>query len=210
MSVQSLNRWGGAFILVVAAITLVGGLIRFAALEMNAGNLVLGQALYTGASLVGGFAFVALYAPRATRMGKLGFAGFIFSFLGVSLNITPAFLWLASVTGQEWGHAALMYAWGTVPLLVVGTFSSIIGHILFGIAAARSGAYPRWAAYALIASAVVDLPVELPMFGAMFTSIWPLSLVLYVVALAWMGYTVVRSGVRSPANSVASTGAALA
>jgi hypothetical protein len=210
MSAQALNRWGGAFVIVMAALTLVGGLIRFAALELNTGNLVLGQSLYTAVYLVGGFTFVALYAPYATRLGKLGFAGFVLSFLGITLNSIPAFLWLASATGQEWGHAALMYAWVKVPVLIIGGFSAIVGYILFGIAAARSGVYPRRACYALVASALIDLPVELPMIGPMFTMVWPLSLVLYVAALAWMGYTLLRSDQKASASLTTSNNPAIA
>lgn len=194
MSTQTLNRWGGVFVIVMAVLTLVGGLIRFAALELGGGNLVLGQSLYTTVYLVGGFTFVALYAPYATHLGKLGFVGFILSTLGITLNSIPAFLWLAIATGQEWGHTALMYSWGNVPVLIIGGLAAIVGYIFFGLAAARSGVYPRWAGYALVASALIDLPVELPMIGGMFTMIWPLSLALYVVALAWMGFTLVRSG----------------
>ena len=193
MSAQTLNRWGGTFVIVVAVLTLVGGLIRFVALK-NGGDLLPGQSLYTAVYLVGGFTFIALYAPYATQMGKLGFAGFILSFLGITFSSIPAFLWLAIAAGQEWGHAALMFSWGTVPVLVIGGLAAMVGYILFGIAAARSEVYPRWAAYGLVASAVIDLPVELPMIGAMFEMIWPVSLVLYAVSLAWMGYTLVRAG----------------
>lgn len=192
MSTQTLYRWGGVFVIVMAALTLVGGLIRFAALEMGGGNLVLGQSLYTIAYLIGVFTFIALYTPYATRLGKLGFVGFILSTLGITLNSIPAFLWLATANGQEWGHAALMYSWGNVPVLIIGGVSAIIGNILFGTAVVRSGVYPRWAGYALIASALIDLPVELPMIGGMFTMIWPLSLALYAVSLAWMGFMLVR------------------
>lgn len=205
MSAQALNRWSGIFVIIVAVLTLVGGLIRFAALELDTGNLMLGQALYTAAYVVGSLGFVALYAPHATRMGKLGFAGFILSFLGISLNSIASFLWLATVTGQEWGHAALMFAWGTVPILIIGALSAIVGYILFGVAAARSGAYPRWAGYALVASALIDLPVELPMIGAMFTIIWPLSLALFAVALVWMGYTLARGDAWSSVKVAASS-----
>jgi hypothetical protein len=209
MSMQTLNRWGGRFVIVMAVLTLVGGLIRFVALK-NGGNLLPGQSLYTTVYLIGGFTFIALYAPYATRMGKLGFAGFILSFLGISLSSIPAFLWLAIATRQEWGHAALMFSWGTVPVLIIGGLAAIVGYILFGIAAARSRVYPRWAAYALVASAVIDLPVELPMIGAMFEMIWPVSLVLYAVSLAWMGYTLVRAGNQSSASTVPATNPALA
>lgn len=210
MSAQSLNRWGGTFVIVTAVLTLIGGLIRFAALELNTGNLLLGQTIYTAVYLVGGFTFVALYAPHAARMGKTGFVGFILSFLGVTLSSIPAFLWLATASGQEWGHAALMYAWGTTPVLPVGTFCAIVGYILFGIAAARSGVYPRRAAYALVASALIDLPVELPMVGGMFTMIWPVSLALYVAALVWMGYTLARNRTQTRTNPVTANRAALA
>lgn len=203
MSTESLNRWGGTFIIVMAALTLVGGLIRFVAIQFSTGDLVLGQSIYTFVYLVGGFAFVALYAPYATWLGKLGFAGFVLSFLGITLNSIPAFLWLATATGQPWGHEALMYSWGTVPVTVVGGFSAIVGYILFGIAAARSAVYPRGAAYALIASALIDLPVELPMIGAMFQIIWPLSLVLYVVALIWMGISLLRQRSATAPNKAA-------
>jgi hypothetical protein len=190
MSSHTLYRWGGAVTIVTAILIAVGGILRYLYLAQQVGDLVTAQRFFSPAYFLAVFAITALYVVQAIRAGRLGFAGYILLMLGVVFQIPAIFTWIAISSGLPWGHDALMYQWwGGVPFLPVGTYLQIIGLIVFGIATARAGVFPRWAGYCLVIAALVDLPVELPMIGNQLMGLWPISLVFLAVGLAWMGWT---------------------
>ncbi len=189
MSTHTLKRWGGAVTIVTAILTLIGGILRYLAMSQGSADLITAQRVYSPAYFLAVFALTAIYIVQATRVGKLGFVGYILTVLGITLQIPAIFVWIAISAGLPWGHDALMYQWwGGVPFLPVGTYAQIIGLILLGIASARAGVFPRWAGYCLLLAALIDLPVELPMIGNQLTFLWPVSLVLLAVGFIWMGW----------------------
>lgn len=190
MSSHTLYRWGGAVTIVTAILILVGGILRYLSLGQQVGGLDTAQLLYSPAYFLAVFAITAVYIVQAMRAGRLGFAGYILLMLGIIFQIPSIFTWIAISSGMAWGHDALMYQWwGGVPFLPVGTYAEIIGLILFGIATARAGVFPRWAGYCLVIAALVDLPVELPMIGNQLMWLWPISLIFLAVGFIWMGWT---------------------
>jgi hypothetical protein len=127
-------------------------------------------------ALVG--ALVALYADRAGSLGSLGTAGFLVAFVGTVL--VAGANWDGAFTTPSLAQRApqlleaappAVYLFGQA--LSYGLFA--LGWLLLGIAAFRSGAYPR------VASVLVALGALVNFVPAPFTAI------VFGVGVAWMG-----------------------
>jgi hypothetical protein len=194
MTTSNLYRSGGFLTVFSAIATAVLGTLLYLARNHGVGNLQLAQILYSTLYVIGPFVLMSIYFRQAEHIGKLGFTGFILATTGSILLVIPAFLWIAVVNGAKWGHDSLMFSWwGGVPVLPIGTYALIAGYVMFGIASARAGIFPRAAGWLVVMGMLIALPAELPMIGGMFMLLWPLAMVIFGAGLAWMGLTLVRT-----------------
>ena len=147
-----------------------------------------------------------LFAVVHEDLGKLGWTGFIFGALGLSLYIgklywsglhypfvleaSPDFVAKAGLgPGSEPQASAIKIVYNAGALL----FS--FGHLMFGIAMLKAADFPR-------------KPVFMMMAGAFLVGIWPLlpgllqmlSIVvsaIYATGLVWLGISMIRGGVET-------------
>ena len=152
MSVQNQLRWGGLVAMVAALLMIVAAGLRGFGVAPLAGQ----WAIFVYVILLT-FAFTALYAAQAPRMGRLGFAGYVLAILGLGLTQVIAFLILASFTGLAAAHEVQMFAWGPIPILHLAVLANTLGGILFGAATVRAGLFPRWTGLLLIAGEGANL-----------------------------------------------------
>lgn len=145
---------------------------------------------------------------QADRAGRLGFIGFVLTWIGVFLE-TSLFLilllvlpWLAQVApklaGSNNGPPSLFIAF------LVGTILLTLGGILLGIATMRARILPRWAGLMLIIGAVLNI-VDFPLNGAIGSIVGIVSFVLFALALGWMGYTLMSTRSVEAVQSIPAT-----
>jgi hypothetical protein len=130
-----------------------------------------------------------IVARQASPAGWLGFVGFLLTFSGAFLSVSYFVVmhlailpWLA-VHAPKVGDQLLL----TNPAMnLVGTFLSWGGELLLGIATMRARVFSQWAGLLLIVAVVIDF-FSTP--GGIVGSIAsPLSNVVLVLGLGWMGY----------------------
>jgi len=129
----------------------------------------------------------AIYARQATRAGRLGFVGFILTFLGgfllASTSIVPLLIlpWLAQASPKL---AAQLGAGNLPPVLFLYfPFAGLLfmtGAIMLSIATIRAAILPRWASILCLAGVVLNL-VVVPIFSL-------LAFVVLALGLGWIGY----------------------
>ncbi len=156
--------------------------------------------------------FPAAYAFLARATGGMGLVGYVFLFVsglisGIGATVLSLIVpYLAQSVPGSVTAAAPPPAMGNY--LAAAGILRLIGGVVFGAALVRAWTPERYAGMLLILAAVVGL------FGSLFSSVLllgALSRVLLVVALAWMGWTLLRRNVtemepsRAPAER--STGA---
>jgi hypothetical protein len=110
-------------------------------------------------------ALMAIYAAQAEFLGWIGFAGFVLAFLGsllyLGLQFDESFVWpllaaeapsLLDLKGPLFSDAAFMASYLVMGLLFMS------GWLVFGVATARAGIFPRLSG--------ILLAVGMPVFGA--------------------------------------------
>lgn len=144
---RSFIRWGALGAILAGLAGTVSGIIDLATVGSAApevlGFVPLNEALYSVAliGMLGGL--VGLHTRQAPRYGRVGSAGFVASFLGVSLLLVG--LALSFVSGR-----ALEQTLG-LPMLGLGFLGMFVGFVLLGTATLRLGMLPQWCALLLIA-----------------------------------------------------------
>ena len=106
----------------------------------------LDSALFLLALLLFAFGTAALVARlrNADRLGRLGRAGLILAAIGATLGATGMLL-------NFWDSSL-------VPAFIIpGLLAVIVGFLLLGVAALRSGTLPRWASFLLVVGAMAML-----------------------------------------------------
>lgn len=131
-------------------------------------------------------ALVGLYARQVDQAGTIGVAGFLLAFVGTTL-----------LAGDVWFEAFVFpYLTEVAPdalaadpsgILLVGAFVSfltfVFGWLLFGVASFRAAVFPRAASVLLIGGAIILFPSPL----------FPPKLVVFALAVGWMGLWLYRS-----------------
>ncbi len=139
---------------------------------------------------------VGLYARQVDQAGTIGVAGFLLAFVGTTL-----------LAGDVWFEAFVFPHLAEVApealaadpggILLVGAFISfltfIFGWLLFGVASFRAAVFPRAASVLLIGGTVILFPSPL----------FPPKLVVFAVAVGWMGVWMWRSQERTGAEPAA-------
>src|SRR5436309_3199385 len=165
-------------------IRLVGGLALLAAAPLQLGATVIdpdtfdsrplvnpletpSHVLYWVAYLLTIVGLPAVHELQATRVGRVGAAGFLLALAGLALTMTISIIvahllpLLASSTGGA-ANITLLVMPGSVlapllPVLVLVAVTFFPGFILLGVATARAGVFPGWSGWLLSAGAVATL-----------------------------------------------------
>ncbi len=183
MKIENSLRWGGLAALLAGVLLLVSQLLdvplpNSLPFELSGGELAiygfLGIDGYLGLLLVVlmQLGLAGLYAPLARFTGILGMVGLFMAFIGMWLSVGGSFI-SPMAKQSSWPVGEPEEFWGPLAIFAL-TF--VLGWVLFGVAALKTGVYPRVAVALLIAGALILL---LPL---------PLSNVVFAVAVAWMGY----------------------
>lgn len=142
------------------------------------------------AALLLSLGLIGLYASQAEAAGFLGFLGFLMAFVGTLLF--AGFFWAQEFFAPVVAEAApdlLDNVPGWLYFGSVMTFSLFaLGWLLFGVATFRARIYPRWAALLLMIGAVL---IIFPL---------PVPSVVFDVAVAWLGLTLLRGRTRLPSG----------
>jgi len=193
MSSVTLYRASGLALLLGAVLFLIGYALAFVFNTDTPLGLAM-TGVWTSGLLLLLLGLPGIVARQASRAGWLGFVGFLLTFSGAFLSISSfAVLYL---TIRPWfaahapnvGHQFLL----TNPAMnLVGTFLLWGGLVLLGIATMRARIFSPWAGLLLIVAVVVDF-FSTP--GGLVGSIAsPLSNVILVLGLGWMGYALLTA-----------------
>lgn len=140
----------------------------------------------------------ALYLRQAEATGWMGLAGYICIFLGGLILGVFTSLLSAVVAPYLAQHAPKLLADNGPPALnaatMIGAILLGVGGLLFGYATLRARILPNGAAYLLIAGAILTLLTLLPLPGLAGMLLGQLSQVVFVLALAWLGYALWAEG----------------
>lgn len=197
MTIDSLRRWGGMLTVLVGAMLVLFGVLPTLLLPTSDPLIqwvldpdwtwLNGLALIM--TVLTPLALVSLYLVQIERAGRLGFVGFVMTFLGAmlfsSVQFDEAFLWpiLATEVPGFLDPAGPMLTnpgFSTIYLLMGMLY--ILGFVLFGLATLRGKVFPGAAALLLI--------VGVPLFaGGMFFPplVRAVGALLAGVSLIWMG-----------------------
>ena len=193
MSSVTLSRASGLSLLLGAALFVIGLALAFVFKTDTSLGLAMAGVWTSGLVLLL-LGLPGIMARQASRAGWLGFVGFLLTFLGGFLSISCfAFIYLTvrpwfAVHAPKVGEQFL----STNPAMnLVGTFLSWGGLVLLGSATMRARVFSPWAGLLLIVAVVVDL-FSTP--GGIVGSIAPpLSNVILVLGLGWMGYALLTA-----------------
>ncbi|HEU0004269.1 MAG TPA: hypothetical protein VFQ36_25420 [Ktedonobacteraceae bacterium] len=193
MSSVTLYRASGLALLLGAVLFIIGISLAFVSKTDTPPGLVMAGVWTSGLMLLL-LGLPGIVAHQAARAGWLGFVGFLLTFSGaflvvsyfavVYLTIRPWFAVHAPKVGEQF--------LSTNPaMFLVGTFLSWGGLVLLGSATMRARVFSPWAGLLLIVAVVVDF-FSTP--GGIVGSIAsPLSNVILVLGLGWMGYTLLTA-----------------
>jgi hypothetical protein len=217
MSSTTLFRLSGLALILGALLSVVSVLVTGDATGMDQYNnpLFLPARL---AQIVGGLLILiglpGLYARQAERAGKLGFAGFVMTFLGIAAHwhVQPILSFVSSELAARPETRSLVVGQGGAeglmgPLFIgyfaIGILVLNLGMILLGIATLRARVFPRWAAWLLIIGPPVVIAV-LPMGLGPIVAI--ASIALFVLGFAWCGYALWAQKERPQASAAGKVG----
>jgi hypothetical protein len=177
MMSSALMRWSGMAAILAGALLIVSMLLT---------ELVAEGFIYL-------FALVALpglHARQDGRSGLLGLIGFVAALIGaVTFFVLFAVVFVAETFfGFDPDASAVVGA-----VLFVAFIAFLVGIVLFGIATARAGVFPRGAALLLALGLLGGLVIDL-LTGAFFdedATQWGyfVGLTVFAVGLIWLGYT---------------------
>jgi hypothetical protein len=178
MSSSTLYRASGLALLLGALLIIIGNILSTVLYPGTSTPSQRSSALFVSVALVvfiGGLLLLlglpGIVVRQAARAGRLGFVGYVLTFLGSALFTS------ASVNGPP---AGFFYG-------LVAYFLFALGGILLGIATMRAQVLPRWAGRLLIISAVLCI-VYIPLSGPIGAIVGLVFTVLFAVAVGRMGY----------------------
>lgn len=182
-SVATLLRWSGmalvaAGLLMAVATALHPSQETTVAILANEARLVTSHVLFTLSYMLVLVGLPGLYGAESASMGRLGFAGFVVSFIGTTaLAVSGNFGFLAPVLAAEAPETinAISGYPPAVALSALGAIGFLVGFVIFGMAVFKAATLPRLCGI-LIA---VGAPVHLFGFAlAQFASpaLWPFTI----------------------------------
>jgi hypothetical protein len=197
-SLPALLRWSG-LALVAGGLLMVVATVLHPSRETPATilqaevRLVAAHVLFTLSSLLVLLGLPGLYGAKSVRMGRLGLAGFLLSFLGTTLiAVSGNFGFIAPVLAAE-APATIdtinLYL-PVVALNAVAFGGFVVGFVLFGLAMTKTATLPR-ASGLLVA---VGAPFQVVGFAVAQTVapvLWTVAVLGSVAlgaGLAWPGY----------------------
>ena len=193
MSTVTLSRASGLALLLGAVLFIIGLALAFVFNTDTPLGLAMAGVWTSGLVLLL-LGLPGIVARQASPAGWLGFVGFLLAFSGAFLSISSfAVLYL---TIRPWfaGHAPTVghqFLLTNPAMNLVGTFLTWGGLVLLGSATMRARVFSRWAGLLLIVAVVVDF-FTIP--GGIVGSIaQPLSNVVLVLGLGWMGYALLTA-----------------
>ncbi len=183
MSSSVLTRWSGLSAM-LAGIFLV---VAFLLTELVSDDFFWLFGLFM---LLLAVALAGLHARQARSSGRLGLGGFVVAMIGATI-----FVLLFAIVGVAqalFGFDPEESAIVGVGLLV-GFLGVLVGMVLFGIATARAGVFPRWAGVLLALGLPLTLAIDL-LTGAFESEeeVFPLGAIIgfpiFAAGLIWLGY----------------------
>ncbi len=197
MSASGLFRWAGVAAIAGAILLVVGFLVHPPETAEGVKSAMWGPAhiLLFLSLLLSVPAVFGVYLRQATQIGAMGFFGFILAFVGmmgftgisyVEAFVTPTLVAAAPAVIDGMFSGQMSNPLNTILPLTGLLFT--LGWLLFGIATARAGVFPRTAAILVIVGAVpFGLGPLVPQ------AIAKIAAVVFGIGIAWAG-NALRSG----------------
>ncbi len=130
-------------------------------------------------------ALIGLYTPQRQTAGTLGWVGFLLAFFGMAIAFLVILVYASANSSLTPDVPELLDAGPPVAFVLYFPLFSL-GWLLLGAAFLRSPVYPRPAALLLMVGAILTLHPH------------PLTSVVFTVAVAWLGLTLLSG--RSSSN----------
>ncbi|HEX6387149.1 MAG TPA: hypothetical protein VF177_20985 [Anaerolineae bacterium] len=197
---SNLIRWSGLAALVGGVLLIVVDVAQFllygdqpeSVTATTSAWLILSVLALVGVVLIF-LGLVGLYARQAEQAGTLGLVAFLVAFIGTAMIY--GFAWAGAFVVPDLAEAVPDFLDAPdAGLLMVGVMFTFVlfalGWLLFGLASLRTKVLPRGAAVLLMVGAMLA-------FALLFLEL-PFFIVVFGVALAWMGYAL-WSGTGEPA-----------
>jgi hypothetical protein len=199
-SLAALRRWSGLALV-------VGGLLLAVATALHPSQettatilqaevrLVAAHILFTLSSLLVLLGLPGLYGAESVRMGRLGLAGFLLAFTGTMLvAVSGNFGFLAPVLAAESPATidAINVYLPEVALNGVAFGGFVVGFILFGMAMAKTAAFPRSAGI-LVAVGAATQVFGFALAQTVSPALWTVAVLGSVAlgaGLGWPGYRI--------------------
>jgi len=201
-SLPALLRWSGLALV-------AGGLLMAVATALHPSRetpativeaevrLVAAHVLFTLSSLLVLFGLPGLYGAASVRMGRLGLVGFLAAFTGTMLiAVSGNFGFLAPVLAAE-SPATIDAINAYLPVVALNGVAFggfVVGFILFGMAMAKTAAFPR-AAGLLVAVGAPSQVLAFALAQTVAPALWTVAIlggVALSAGLAWPGYQLWR------------------
>ena len=184
MSSDKLLRLAGLAAIVAGVLSAIGDVMSLV-VDLEAADAAgdVSQRIVFGFYLLGTvlllLGLIGLYVSQSRAAGILGFAGFLFAFVGTALTVGA--IWFEFFVVPDLAAKAPDVATGELGFtgFALSFLIAAVGWVLFAIATLRAGVYPRMAAGLLLAGALVSF---VPLFAQV-----PATGVLLSVALAVLG-----------------------
>jgi hypothetical protein len=189
-SVRRALFWGGWATIACALAFAVGGVLVAVDSAGGLGGPEAGIAYYVGLVLSAP-AMAALYGSQVETSGKAGLVGFGLAATGAVLYGTGAFLVLPIAEQIPAAHDLWIYAMARAPVIPIGGGFFLIGSAVLGWVSARSGRFPKWAAWAFFAGSILWLVAFYGGPGIAF--LLPVGNWVGGVGLAAIGWKLARS-----------------
>lgn len=220
MSAQSFFRWSGWLLLIGGIITALFDVFEYQARPPFAVEVPAWQE-WIGA--IGGLLIVlgipALYEMHKSRLKTWGRVGFILLLLGILLeqvlfnivtavagSVPPLTLQNVEMSSSQTippiPLIAPVYLLTGFPFLL-GILLFLIGAVLFGIAMARAGVFPRWIGWSLVITAVLTVCVSSQ--DVISNTISTVTAALFALTLSWIGYVLAFQMSQGLANQAGGT-----
>jgi len=185
---SNLDRaWGAPFVLLTGLILAVDAALNmFGGLSLASGITHLLS--YTTLLLTSAL----LYSAHGERVRATGFAALLLTQLGAALYIIPAYLIVAQLSGAIDNNRMLTASWQDIPVGRIGSYLSILGMFLFGVEAVRSGVFPSWSGWLVMAGIALALPFAFTIQAYFLGIFWVLGAILEGIGIVRMAWSLVK------------------
>jgi hypothetical protein len=193
MSSATLYRVSGLALLLGAMLFLIGYALAFVFNTDTPLGLAMAGVWTSGLVLLL-LGLPGIVARQAARAGWLGVVGFLLTFSGAFLAISSIAVLYLTIRPWFAGHAPTaghQFLLTNPAMFLVGTFLSWGGLVLLGSATMRARVFSPWAGLLLIVAVVIDVFTS---WGGLVGSIaGPVSNVILMLGLGWMGYALLTA-----------------